>query len=586
MSSNRHDVRQISFPGTPGTFLETFTTLNYLKYLLPYVSTLQIKDKPTDALITKTVLPEDLYLRSDIEDSDPLSSSYNKPRIDGYINKGMFTQLPITTVETTQTDPTIDYALPVITTLKTILPQLDNYPNFTSGDIFGGFKRGNKVYYTVAMYSEGNDFDVFSCDMVTGVVEGPWGCYNPNANGTTYYTTNCSNPVVDSNGDVFILISMDPSNGAMHTLYVLAKKTADPTANSGYYMETDPTISVAIDSTTVDFGFNFNKTSPMIIDEDNIKYILDENRGLYKIDEAGSTMVNLTTIGLDLTNSYSYYGVVYDTVSKTFWLSTTHGGLGSVVNLAKDGTVLATAPTDNTIDQGIIGNSVIDGIYFWDGFGHYRLRLSTVNLDGTFDYTDILQTAGTPLVNDSPSPYLDGSIITGDAGELVGFKGFVVPYDITEPLYAIDSLADSAYYERADVWTSQDTQNTPDTPIDFVQVQATPFGYTAAGANITYEMEYNGVWSTITDFLDTDTFDNIVYPYAKITKASLTNPFSAYLVIWNGASIDNTPETGILHATGIRITIVNVDKTVQYYMKKNTSTNTFYVDRLNTKIIA
>ena len=585
MSNPRYDLRIISFPYTPGTFTETRTTTEYLKYLLPFTSTLHVKDSPLDTLITKTFLYNELLIKNSIEDADPESASYNKPRIDSYIKRDFFTEIPITDIQTTQTDPAISYNGYTVSTSKTLRPQIEN-PIWAGREITGGFKRGNTVCYTIQENGEVNSWYVSECNLTTGHISDLYS-FPDVGDYTTDGQEAPTQPVIDSHGDIYSLVLMNNTNGALPSYAVLAKKTVDPLDSSKFYMETDPALSLtAIDYNLTDFSFNhWGPSQQMVIDEDDIKYVLSEFSGLWKIDEAGNTMVNITAIELNVSSNYNFYGVVYDIVSKTFWLSTMRDNgdftwTDLVVNLAKDGTVISNTPVAESSYSGIVGNTAVTAAYTTTS--QNCMQFSTTTTDGRFDYSNLYEWAGT-YTNNSPNPYFDTDEF-GDA-DLSSFKGFVIPYDMSEPIYVIDSVDDSIYYEDVSASIQQDTQGV--TPLNYLEIAFTPYGYTADQTKVTYEMKYNGVWSTVTSFLgETENSSNIIYPYSSITKDLIHDITLTRIVIWNGSVPDNTPETGIMHAEEFRVTIVHADKTIQYPILKDTVNNTYYVNTVNQVLIA
>ena len=267
-------IRDIYFPSD---YSETTTTnidvKIYLKYLLPYSTTLVIYDDPSAAITkgynVKIFYPGDVYLESELTDFEEESLTYNEGTIKDYIKRNIFTRILIddSTTTTTTTGTTVN---------------INDYIVTTEASIFTiSFDGGIYTPLTYNGYWAKDGFMYVDCSQLVGESIERWtNKIDPNNNTVTTATyLNEGNYVGWTN-----TIVASPSSGSY------TYKIAQPVESNQLYLLSDNPFWGSVPNATLLDLQDGSGLINLMIDANDIMYLLTTS-ACYKIDARGETIL-------------------------------------------------------------------------------------------------------------------------------------------------------------------------------------------------------------------------------------------------------------------------------------------------------
>ncbi|MEI6297173.1 MAG: hypothetical protein WCO84_06075 [bacterium] len=390
-------IRDIEFANT---FIEvtTTTTRVYLKYLLPYASTLSIFTG-IDALIdkgfsVKNFLPGEVYLETELTDFDNQSTNYNEYRITDYINRGIFTRI-------TMTDSN--------TTTEGAPPSISNYYVYTDFDIYGNIVQpSNYIAPVIHNGYFGKDGNIYldssfdngdGLDIGTQVVNSISGSVTnaPSLTEGSHSYVSKTNTVVDSNG---YLYKIGDSQGT-YELFLLNNNIGRP----------NPEFTNII---------NDSGLKNLMIDQNDNFYLLTGNT-CYKLTLGDGILASIMFTYPDSYSNGSFVLGIMNIYSNTMYVLCANntiqefmldgsGIVGSIVNSY----ILAQTPLSFSISFDFLAVALpSEGPSF---IGLYKLSDMGAGSEQIDPPTDLYG----PIVDGGP-----GVVKTGDIN-----GGFILPYDI------------------------------------------------------------------------------------------------------------------------------------------------------------
>lgn len=317
-------TRDIYFPSD---YSETTTTdidvKIYLKYLLPYSTTLVIYDDPSAAITkgynVKIFYPGDVYLESELTDFEEESLTYNEGTIKDYIKRNIFTKILIDDSTTT-------------TTIVGSPEDINNYIVTTDASIFTiSYNGGTYTPLTYNGYWAKDGFMYVDCSQLVGEAIERWtNKIDPDTLSVVTATyLNEGNYVGWTN-----TVVASPSSGSF------TYKVAQPGESNQLYLLSDNPFwggGTTVPNNTLLSLTDGSGLINLMIDANDIMYLLTTS-ACYKIDARGETIL-MTSLFNSGDGSFSGNGI-YNIYSDTIYIKYMSGSsiaerdlTGSVVNI-------------------------------------------------------------------------------------------------------------------------------------------------------------------------------------------------------------------------------------------------------------
>jgi hypothetical protein len=407
MSNPRYSLRKISFPASPSTFEDILSSVSYLAYLLPYSTTLSLYDS-----ITRTFIPGEKVLESELLISDVASPNYNKNIIDTYITKDIFSKIPLTMTTTIEIPgASMSPSTFNMTTVGTIIPDRLTPGGRYDIPVQPSFLRDGFLYQ-LSRYSSNGDGEIpvlYEYDL--GAPEALPATYDVTWDFVGDWAATISNVVIDSFGNINAIKKYTNEITPANTDYYL---TGYNNLTSTLDITREGSTAILLNSPTV---LSFKNT--LIDSDDNIYLCALE--GLYKI-VAGV----LTLIATPETN---FIAAEYNATTNTILV---YDELGTYKIYSTTGTLLNSITTMNTIGPNEFATAT------------EAAMVQYVAQDGPPDfivsaYLDDTSNINVPTNgNNVLAGFVDG---TETECQLSDYFSMVIKYDSNEPdLYFIDRL--------------------------------------------------------------------------------------------------------------------------------------------------
>lgn len=387
--ANALNLRSLTLNNTT-TSITDIIYQKYLKYLLPYQSHLLIDTNTNNVLPAN---PSEIFdYNVIVNDATIIDSNYNADIIQPYIDSNIFSLLNVPTYNTviendfsgtlnTFSNPTIiDNANLTIDSLLNNTGGL--FPNAP------GFKRGNLIYFTRVEYvSTVGTIYIITYNITTNTFSILFSSTVASLNTLVHV----SNPVVDSNGNIFCILDTTNSDNNFglvkftssgvysFNLIVLPSGVVTPPSvssfiidsSNNYYLIDFNTVSTEVN---VYLFFNYTLNTPRIINysyASNVIYNAITNKLLLS-NSAGMHIYDLTTLNLLASFSRSSYDEIMLAPSQDITLSTSlnllnyDNGINKFINIAPTnsygidgnisttGTIATINTTINSYDSNII----------------------------------------------------------------------------------------------------------------------------------------------------------------------------------------------------------------------------------------
>jgi hypothetical protein len=436
-------LRAIYFPFTdpiPGT--EIITVTDYLVYLLPFSTSILLYNDITNPTVTRTFKVKEIFLASEILNTDVSSPNYNEHVIEDYVKQGIFSKLPLTVTSGGPGIPGIppDPALYEVTTEHTIFAQRNNYSGAVTGK---PFDRGN--YITWLQYY-GNDGVVWSIEQYNKFQ--PLNSVGWDINMPTINTLTPSNVVTDSsdipwflnfvpnvdtvNYDVWLSnpapYLMDNNN---RTLNLQDDGSNDHASHIGL-------VSIAENPNILDSNTAFQMN--LLMAEDNTMYFVSAKRVYHIQFGEGPFWTEITGLQAEtfVGAGYVYNDAMYDIATQSLILSTTNNTASTYIikvplaNLA-DKTISLMSSSGNYL-FGVLGNIEL----LWKLFNNPIKLGMLLNNENTFS-TSITKN------NNMLFPGFVDWTSESNPGETTYLRYLSLPYDINDTdknstFFIVDSL--------------------------------------------------------------------------------------------------------------------------------------------------
>lgn len=411
-------LRKISFPSNVVEAVTNTVTSSYFKYTLPHSSALYIHEN-----LTKQIAPGDTIDTVDILDDNIGSDTYNKPRIDGYISKGI-----LSTLDLSRTDVITPATNEPASLANYRIDTIDNFGTLVDYTIEGSVSKFEDKFYWIAIdTSTGNDLVISYYDsLAPGANIQTFGRILVDREADPTAEAAMSNIVVDSAGIPYVVYRrVDAGNAYFYvSTYDEGTQEIDVRYNIGGRL--------LISGTTAEYPGN----ATLAIDQNDLKYVTFEGMDkIYSItgDPALTEVIN--------SNGDIFYGI---------------GTGGSLIYNRTTDTITATAwdsNYDSILVEVDINNTVLHNIpytsgheiAFINGFTLCRLWQS-ISIGTLYSDFSTYSEIATHQSQEDPSEFTDGVVGIGKIARQNYVWHLVTPSitsianDTDNAIYFIDSI--------------------------------------------------------------------------------------------------------------------------------------------------